>query len=438
MADRERISQNQGKDSDSSDLIDGHVCFFVPLQYLSGEGATTISPQLDTGTQNEGGTKAENDDGISDDDRREIALANMKVFQTREFLAGLKAQKIAAKLPTLQDFKTPLAIKKQRFVRDLQFCGTKIFEDPESSPARSEGEDFSDRNNENVKTCYDNIGIFLDFMAEVFKRDSIDNRGCKVVAGVNYEFNYPNAFYSSALGQVVFGTGFSLTGWMESDTKPVDHFIGITGDFVTGIDIVAHELMHSVIQCTVGKGSGLKYEGESGALAESIADVFGIMTKQWYDFKSDPSWTLKDTDWIVGKTAILPGYPHMGLRSLKDPGTAFEIATKTRILKDLQIQDYDIFSDDFEVHIGSGVPNKAFYEAVKEIGGLPWETAGQIWYRALIDPNIQTTCSFANFANSTFKEAVKLGKETGDLALGKKVQRAWRKVNVRYDTWVDE
>lgn len=112
-------------------------------------------------------------------------------------------------------------------------------------------------------------------MAEIFKCDSLDNRGCKVIASVNY----PNAFYSSALGLVVFGTGFPMTGWMENDTKPVDDFIGITGDFVTGVDVVAHELMHAIIQCTMDKGNGLDYKKESGALAESIADVFAIMTQ---------------------------------------------------------------------------------------------------------------------------------------------------------------
>lgn len=68
----------------------------------------------------------------------------------------------------------------------------------------------------------------------------------------------------------------------------------------------------------------------------------------------------------------------MGLRSLKDPGNAFEITTKTKVLRDLQIQDYNDCSDDVEVHIASGIPNKAFYGAVKEIGGFSWEMAGQI------------------------------------------------------------
>ncbi|KAF3108953.1 hypothetical protein TWF569_006227 [Orbilia oligospora] len=432
--------QVQGNQTESPNLIDGHVCFFLPLQYLSGERATARSTRFDLSledTENENNADAQKGGDISEEDKMEIGMTYMKVFQTRDFLENLETEIIKAKPPNTQNFKDPFVITKQRLIRDLQFCGINSFEDSDSSPSWSEGDDISDLNAKSVKLCYNNIGIFLDFMAEIFQRDSLDNRGCKVIASVNYEFNYPNAFYSSALGQVVFGTGFPMTGWMESDTKPVDDFIGIIGDFVTGIDIVAHELMHAVIQCTVDQGNGLDYKGEPGALSESIADVFAIMTQQWYSFKTDPNWKLEDSDWIIGKTAILPGHPGMGLRSLKEPGKAFEIATRTKVLKDLQIQHYDEYNDNLEVHISSGIPNKAFYEAAKEIGGFSWEKAGQIWYRALIDTGLDKTCLFSNFANSTFKEAVKIGKATGDPDLGKKVQRAWRKVGVQYDTWDD-
>ncbi|KAF3218402.1 Translation initiation factor 3 subunit b [Orbilia oligospora] len=248
--------QVEGNQTESPNLIDGHVCFFLPLQYLSRERATARNTQSDLSledTENENTADAQKGGDISEDDKMEIGMTYMKVFQTRDFLENLKTEIIKAKPPKAQDFKDPFVITKQRLIRDLQFCGINSFKDSDSSPSWSEGDDISDLNAKSVKVCYNNIGIFLDFMAEIFKRDSLDNRGCEVIASVNYEFNYPNAFYSSALGQVVFGTGFPMTGWMESDTKPVDDIIGIIGDFVTGIDIVAHELMHAVIQCTVSR-----------------------------------------------------------------------------------------------------------------------------------------------------------------------------------------
>ena len=42
------------------------------------------------------------------------------------------------------------------------------------------------------------------------------------------------------------------------------------------VDVVAHELTHGVIE----REAGLVYADQSGALNESLADVFGAMVKQ--------------------------------------------------------------------------------------------------------------------------------------------------------------
>ena len=43
------------------------------------------------------------------------------------------------------------------------------------------------------------------------------------------------------------------------------------------LDVAGHEFFHGV----TGQFSGLEYYGESGALNESISDVFGVMLRQW-------------------------------------------------------------------------------------------------------------------------------------------------------------
>lgn len=48
--------------------------------------------------------------------------------------------------------------------------------------------------------------------------------------------------------------------------------------FTKNIDVIGHELTHGVIQHT----ADLEYEFQSGALNESLADVFGSMIKQYY------------------------------------------------------------------------------------------------------------------------------------------------------------
>lgn len=52
---------------------------------------------------------------------------------------------------------------------------------------------------------------------------------------------------------------------------------------MTGIDITAHEFTHMVI----GEFSDLDYNGESGALAESLCDIAGIMVDL--------------DDWLIGE-----------------------------------------------------------------------------------------------------------------------------------------
>ena len=47
-------------------------------------------------------------------------------------------------------------------------------------------------------------------------------------------------------------------------------------DTTNGIDVIGHELTHGVTQ----NEANLAYSGQSGALNESISDVFGILVKQ--------------------------------------------------------------------------------------------------------------------------------------------------------------
>lgn len=46
--------------------------------------------------------------------------------------------------------------------------------------------------------------------------------------------------------------------------------------FPKSLDVVVHELMHGVTDDT----AGLLYEGQSGALSESISDLFACVVEQ--------------------------------------------------------------------------------------------------------------------------------------------------------------
>ena len=49
--------------------------------------------------------------------------------------------------------------------------------------------------------------------------------------------------------------------------------------FTKSLDVVGHELTHGV----VSHECNLVYQGESGALNEHFADVFGSLIRQWED-----------------------------------------------------------------------------------------------------------------------------------------------------------
>src|SRR6202000_2799539 len=95
----------------------------------------------------------------------------------------------------------------------------------------------------------------------ILDRNSIDDRGLRIDSFVHYGNKFNNAFWDG--GEMVYGDG---------DGKLFREFPGAS-------DVVAHELTHGVTQYTTP--GGLDYSDQSGALNESISDVFGSIVKQW-------------------------------------------------------------------------------------------------------------------------------------------------------------
>lgn len=86
-------------------------------------------------------------------------------------------------------------------------------------------------------------------------------------------------------------------------------------NFTGCIDVIGHELTHAVTDYT----SPLIYYGQSGALNEHVSDVFGIMVKQRVENE-----TAETADWLIGEYCLLPGVKGVALRSMKEPGTAYD------------------------------------------------------------------------------------------------------------------
>jgi Zn-dependent metalloprotease len=234
--------------------------------------------------------------------------------------------------------------------------------------ARAEGQPES--SDSAVNQAYDGLGATYSYYWDTFKRDSIDGQGMPLLGLVHYGSNYDNAFWDNA-GHMFFGDG---DGRMLTQTT-------------AGIDVIGHELTHGVTQ----HEANLEYSGQSGALNESVSDVFGIQVKQMALGQ-----TVEQSDWLIGADIVGPDLSP-ALRSMKEPGTANP--------HDDQPSDMDGYVDGGDVHTNSGIPNRAFCVVATTLGGHSWDAAGPIWYAALTDPHLTSSASFAEFARLTLKHA---------------------------------
>ncbi|MEA9786407.1 M4 family metallopeptidase [Xanthomonas campestris pv. raphani] len=253
-----------------------------------------------------------------------------------------------------------------------------------------------------VTEAYDYLGATHAFFQQVYARNSIDDAGMPLLGTVHYERNYDNAFWTGE--QMVFGDGDG-----EIFTR-----------FTIAIDVVAHELTHGVTERT----ANLIYQGQSGALNESVSDVFGVLVKQ-YALRQDAA----QADWLVGAGMFLPGVQGVALRSMQAPGTAYDDPALGKDPQPAHMDAYvDTQEDDGGVHYNSGIPNRAFQRAAVAIGGYAWEKAGRIWYRALTGGALSASADFATFAALTVRVAsTDYGAGSAEASA---VEQAWRDVGV--------
>ncbi|MFG2936124.1 M4 family metallopeptidase [Streptomyces sp. NPDC048282] len=258
---------------------------------------------------------------------------------------------------------------------------------------------------ESVNRAFDGLGATRDFYHDVFSRDSIDDQGMRLDGYVHFSSHYNNAFWDGR--QMVFGDG---------DGK-------IFTDFTSSVDVIGHELTHGVTENT----AGLAYHNQSGALNESISDVFGSLVKQWSKKQS-----VDEADWLIGPEVFTPGIEADALRSMKAPGQAYDNPLfgkdpqPDHMSKYVNLPDSD--NGDFGgVHINSGIPNRAFYLTATGIGGFAWESPGLIWYESLKASSAET--QFQDFADTTYQKAEELFGAGSPEQLA--VLAAWQGVGVQ-------
>ena len=236
-----------------------------------------------------------------------------------------------------------------------------------------------------------NATLTYNYFHSVYNRNSIDDKGMTIYSIVHVTDGgkpMENAFWSGKL--MCYGDG-------KTYFKPL----------AGGLDVAAHEMTHGITQYT----ANLEYKNQSGALNESISDVFG---------------SLVDTlNWKIGEDIIkdFTAFPSGALRDMADPhnggspnSNSWQPAKMSEFVNTTQ--------DEGGVHINSGIPNNAFYRVATAIGR---QKAGQIWYRALTI-YLTRLAQFVDARIATEKAATDLfGSSSNELQV---VKSSWDAVEV--------
>ena len=251
-----------------------------------------------------------------------------------------------------------------------------------------------------VDNAYDYLDDAYQFYKHMFNRYSYDSNDATITATVDAKFSSQggcsglNAFFSPDDKQLVFGTGDSSTN-----------------NFSAAADVVAHELTHAV----TWKTSNLEYQNESGALNESLSDIFGVTIQAWVrsgggQTGNPSSINIEDDTWQLGEELGNTSF----IRYMNDP-------TRDGRSPDNYDDKVTGSADNGGVHSNSGIPNLAYAllatggthpqnETDVVVPGIGMEKAIRIWYEAQTT-SIQTRTDFDNIRAALANAAATLYDE---------------------------
>lgn len=277
------------------------------------------------------------------------------------------------------------------FYNDLQFIrNRKTYDGNNGTLMRSEGD--PPVNDRPLDNAHDYAGSVYDYYNVRHGRDSYDDAGATIKSTVHYGVNLNNAYWSSSTQQLLYGDGDGIRFDPLSQSK----------------DIVAHELTHAVTE----KTSKLIYQYQSGALNESLSDIFGVLI--------DPP------DWMLGEDVFTPGTPGDALRYIDDPPRGGQPD---------HMNDYVVTTgDNGGVHSNSGIPNKAAY-LMSEGGthhgisvlGMGRTNIGMVFYEAQVNW-LRSSSNFLEAREATLDAVAAIFP--GDISKYNTVHSAWYAVGI--------
>lgn len=168
-------------------------------------------------------------------------------------------------------------------------------------------------------------------------------------------------------------------------------------NFESALDVVGHEFTHAVIDST----SKLEYKGQSGALNEHLADVFGVLINQYFNQPTNP--------FLIGQTVLGSKYSgkYEALRDMTNPEKG--LSAQPTHMKDLALPAFakygegcvsDSKNDNCGVHILSGIPNRMSALVMKK---LQWEESTILFYNVMTK-KLKSNSKFADYKVALLEE----------------------------------
>lgn len=194
-----------------------------------------------------------------------------------------------------------------------------------------------------------NAGKAYDYFRTAHNRNSLNGKGGTISSVVNVVdeddgTGLDNAYWTGEF--MAYGNGKTLL-------KPL----------AGALDVAGHEMTHGVIE----NSANLVYKGQSGAINESMADVFGVL--------------IDRDDWTLGEEVIKSNrFTQGALRSMSNPNQGGKNDYGYQPATMAQYEDLPEDEDNGGVHVNSGIPNYAFYLFATAVNK---EKAEKVYYRAL-------------------------------------------------------
>lgn len=271
---------------------------------------------------------------------------------------------------------------------------------------RSEGD--SPTNDAAIDDAHDHAGQVYQYYLDEHGRDSYDGQGADIVSTAHHRQGYNNAAWSPFREQMFYGDGDGTRFTPLSES----------------LDVVAHELTHAITD----KTTGLVYRNQSGALNESISDIFGVAV--------DPS------NWMLGEDIFTPAIPGDALRHVDDPprgGQPDHMDDFVTPDPNGSAMDRRCFAatnqDNGCVHFNSGIPNKAAYLMAEggthhglHVQGMGLSNVTKIFFDVQANLRLTAQSDFLDARDATVDAVNEIFP--GDQTKKCTVERAWAAVGI--------